>query len=435
VADFLSTCILNKKFQATIYYVLNDILYIDLVAGAARVSLKQLLISRGMASEAEPDFRTQQAMDSAPFRKDFTLGVGKLDAERQVKTDRLNFLSEQAKLSGPTSPYEVSFRGLTSGSMSRSTVMDQNSVNCIHVCPNPSQDYNELLTAGSIALSSDGQKITLRGTTSHEPIPGLPELAVLIFAPKVQLQCSPGKLHYTGCVAGLGTDSSGSPLWPDHDLNIPFDVRLHNTDFREINKLRMTISRLMRADDENPTVIKWSKGPIREMQRSIVRLVDELLLERRTRITPCNELDISWRLPAGTKPCLPEEHGSLAYHGEETDLLIPHKVLRVHDGGPFLECEEMARRVQDLISATYRTDDVTGVKDGEGMECELCGKVYDSYFSLRNHLSSPWHREEKNRLDHWAPPGKVQVRSQRGEERHSVTTPQQVRFTSNLNYR
>ena len=35
-------------------------------------------------------------------------------------------------------------------------------------------------------------------------------------------------------------------------------------------------------------------------------------------------------------------------------------MLRVADGGPFLECEDMASRVQDLISATYRTDDVTG---------------------------------------------------------------------------
>ena len=396
---YVREVLIDQIYIARIYYVLNDVVHLDLHCADNGLTFKEQLLAKEMAAEAEPDYRVKLARSNTN-----TTGI-RLDTAFTVTDDdynsphkRPNFTSQRAKLSGSTSPYEVSFKGLCESLLSKSVVVDRNSVNSVVLHHNTSLRYKELLTASSLSLSSD--KIQIRGSTLHDPLPGLPEIMTLLFAPSVQLHCNPGRLNYTGCTAGLGA-VNGAPIWPEHDLNVPFDVRIDDVDLNNINKLRMFISDLLQGDEDNPTTAHLTHQPIRQLQRKIWRLVQVILQKRREFIQPSSYINYGWEASAGT------DNFTLPGYREH-DVIKPLSVLRTPDGIE-LETPAVQSRVMKLQEDNYRTEQTTGTKEGgEGDTpyCALCNVYFKKTIALAAHLNGEAHSAEKERLDHWQPPSR-----------------------------
>ena len=397
----------NKQFIAKIQYLLNSILNVDLIDPVTGTSVKGYLLNSGKVSQAAADYRTEYAK----------MMLGQPEVQLQTVTipeplpDRERANETYAKLSGPTSPYEVEHTGLTDSAKSYRTVVDSNSVCSIIICPNPQDDFTELITASSVALSSSGCRIQLRGVTQHHPIKGFPDMMVLLFAPKVQLHTSASRLNYVGCVAGLGLGVNSEPLWPDHDLQVTFDHRILESDIVAINKLRMLTSTILEADDDDPSKFKYTVETIRKRQWEIktgLRALREGIASR-SRLTPPHEATTyTWRPANMTFNSQEAYEGSTKnYLGQDDDMLRPHSSLVfIHEEKYLnLESRKMRHRVKGLQEHVYKLNETTGVHSRELEECKLCNMRFDRARELRNHIdSTALHVTERKRLDYWTCP-------------------------------
>ena len=389
----------NKHFDAKVYYLLNNILHIDLIEG--KTSLRDWLLSKNKVSAAREDYRMEYARLMLGG-DEVQLQAVTIKSDSEFKRDVMK--SENCLLSGPTSPYEVQYSGLTDTARSFNTVIDKNSVCSVMICPNPSDTFTEMLTASSVALTSSGCRVQLRGVTQHFPVRGLPDMMVLMFAPKIQLQTTPSRLNYVGCRAGLGINEHSDPVWPDHDLHVTFDQRVLFSDIDIINRIRLAISSVLQADDENISKFKYTVQTIRQHQLKILKLVDELMMainDREPAIKHHEEMQYTWLPPYSTVNDLDI---SSKYPGEDSDILRPHSVLVFSENDIRVEHRNAKKRVKYLQQHVYQLNETTGVNSGQFLECELCDIKFNKSRELLNHIDSDAHLTECKRLDHWTRP-------------------------------
>ena len=407
--DQLRPILENKHFNAKVHYLLNNVLHLDLFDGTN--SLKQYLVEsrKFPVSVAQDNYRTEYAklLGGTDIKLEVVESKSETDGEQNE-----HFESKKCDLSGPTSPYEVEYCGLNNTARSYRTIVDQNSVCSIAVCTNPSDDFTEMLSASTVALSGSGCRVQLRGTTLHPPIRGFPDMVILLFSPKVQLHTTPSRLNYVGCIAGLGIDERGDPLWQDHDLQVTFDHRVLSSDIELINQIRLTISNILTADDDNPSKIKFIESQIKKYQNKIkndVRRLREGLNRRQRSIPHYENLVYAWRPNNFT-------HNSLElfpnkYSGENEDVLRPHSTLYYTDrSGNYLQIEPSykhddflitEKRVKKLQRYTHKLREQTSSNDGVYRECRLCKLTFDKFRELAVHLDSDAHLTELRRLDYW----------------------------------
>lgn len=122
---------------------------------------------------------------------------------------------------------------LINAGKSKRISVEMNSVNSV-LLDDPDQS-RRLLVAQTINQRSDDH-LVLRDTTFLPNIPGLATLLVLSFAPRMELRCNSRKTCYTGALCGLGPmdDCTGQAMFPDHDMEIQFDVEILIDDMNEV---------------------------------------------------------------------------------------------------------------------------------------------------------------------------------------------------------
>jgi len=127
---------------------------------------------------------------------------------------------------------------LTSVGHSKTIHVENNSVNSILLDDDPDQS-RRLLVAQTVKQGS-GENLILRNTTFLPSITGLATLLVLCFAPRIELRCNSRKTYYTGALCGLGpiNDHVGKGLFPDHDMEIQFEVEILIEDLNEVCRTR-----------------------------------------------------------------------------------------------------------------------------------------------------------------------------------------------------
>lgn len=113
-----------------------------------------------------------------------------------------------------------------------------NSVNSVLLDENFHRS-TRLLIAQSINQVVDSDRLVLRNTTLLPNVPGLAALLALSFAPRAELRRSPLGTYYIGALCGLGPldDFTERGIFPDHDMQIPFDVEISIDDLREVRHL------------------------------------------------------------------------------------------------------------------------------------------------------------------------------------------------------
>lgn len=123
---------------------------------------------------------------------------------------------------------------LTLGGKLRKINIDKNSVNSV-LLDNDLNQSKRLLVAQSI-MQSNRNSLTLRKTTFLPNIPGLAVLLAMSFAPRMELRCNSRRTYYTGALCGLGpiNNCTKRAIFPDHDMEIQFDVEITMDDVKEV---------------------------------------------------------------------------------------------------------------------------------------------------------------------------------------------------------
>ncbi|KAH9375608.1 hypothetical protein HPB48_017204 [Haemaphysalis longicornis] len=142
----------------------------------------------------------------------------------------------------------------------RSARVERTSVNSVLLNGEPQNPHPRLLVACHVSQSASSDHVTLRNTTLMPSLPGMHCLMPLIFAPYVELRTNPDRTEYTGALCGLGFESgSNLGLYPDHDMEVAFDVAFDDTDIHMVNLVRMMINAVLHSDP-GMSVVSWA-GP------------------------------------------------------------------------------------------------------------------------------------------------------------------------------
>lgn len=143
------------------------------------------------------------------------------------------------RLQGPFSPIEVKLIHMVINGMTKNVSVEATSVNSVllDTCPDNPKEF--FLVAQNITRDSKNPThLILRNTTLLPTTPGLTSLITLIFTPYMELRRSPMGTYYTGALCGLGYDRiTETSLFPEHDLEILFDVEITINDLRMVRRL------------------------------------------------------------------------------------------------------------------------------------------------------------------------------------------------------
>ncbi|KAK4320242.1 hypothetical protein Pmani_008893 [Petrolisthes manimaculis] len=275
---------LYRNFTVQIYSVVQGIvrarlLEHDLMQGSF-ISLNDLLISLGYAVRAEEVYLSKQNHE---LRAIYSCVVEETDHESM--TSDFSYLSlkfnsnpssfaGKVNLRGPDSPLLLKFAALTRTGGCKIVRIDDQSVNSTAIDLEPQNPHDKLLLAASVTLDPSESGITLRNTTLMPSIPGITTLCLLLFSPVAELRVNKIGTHYTGALFGLGChERSGVAIYPDDDIEYPFDINVTQDDLIMINKIRFLINAVLEEGEyvSDDMLVSTQK----QLRDFIIKLLDE----------------------------------------------------------------------------------------------------------------------------------------------------------------
>lgn len=296
--------------------------------------------------------------------------------------------SSYVRLRGPYSPLEIKFVNLTAAGKIKNVKISPNSVNCVLLDTEPEDQSQRLLVAGSISQSTHGNNLMLYNTTLMPRIPGLAALIVLIFTPHMELRRSALGTYYTGALCGLGYDPvTKTSIFPEHDIELIFDVEITLEDLQYINRLRHWINIGMQIN-----VTSECTDNMEEIIICQNRIKDALLklFYSRKRAAQTPELIRNfnkWNL---------YNESLLISPGKPTLLrnsIYPlHKALKLE---PHNDLEEILRNLKDLRALL--NEDPRKSKH-INLLCKLCKLKLLDVYDVQKHLYTKQHRQNEVEL-------------------------------------
>ncbi|NXJ92746.1 TDRD9 helicase, partial [Corythaixoides concolor] len=247
---------------AKVYSLVHSVLHVDLFRYSRcknLVNIRDVLIEECYAELAEESSVSQRSHDllkgsfSDQVNKEEKTPVQR-EKEKHLIERLLNILSDKksgapthkVQVCGPFSPYEVKCYSMTRVSQFRHTFIQKDSINSVIVHDAPEDPFQQLLVAASLSSSATGSAVILEETSLMPPIPGLPALLCMLFAPAIELRVDKSGKCFTGVLCGLGwSQTCGAPLYQENDMELTFDVRFGVEDIAEINNLRTAINKLL----------------------------------------------------------------------------------------------------------------------------------------------------------------------------------------------
>ncbi|XP_060606288.1 ATP-dependent RNA helicase TDRD9-like isoform X2 [Ruditapes philippinarum] len=404
--------VLNHKLIARPFSVVHGVLRVDLIhitQQHGQFYVRPRLVEMGFADEAEESSLSKQSYEQRveeymKARNLFGRATQKGTLLGEPKADWLNVASlgatgcdlgarqkgNRVHLNGPTNPYEMSFFNMTNVGRLRATKIEQDSVNSISIDDEPHDPHQRMMVAGFVGLNPNGSSVVARDSTIMPSIPGLPALILLMFTPVAEFRVDPQKTRYIGAICGLGTDPVyGHSELPDHDIEVPFDVKFNDEDISKINAIRMAINF---AIGNQTQVAAWGPDAVCRIQNNARKKMMELIQKRRDpcevispqRIYEWNQVDPDDVIPHSVDV------------GDEAQLLNYHSAIQLDiDDSDVSEItkqkEMMLKHVQYLRqvvkSNTKRTPTL----------CELCDVSCPTTQLLALHLEMQKHkRNEEN---------------------------------------
>ncbi|XP_037687633.1 ATP-dependent RNA helicase TDRD9 [Choloepus didactylus] len=250
-----------------VFSAVHSVLHVDALrcAGAhGVVSVRDVLVREGFAELAEESYESRQSHEflKGLFSKSAeSNSVIETSVPSPVKDDEkylIRILLEsfssnklgtpncKAVLHGPFNPYELKCHSLTRVSKFRSVWIEKESINSVIISDAPEDLHQRMLVAASLSVNATGSTMLLRETSLMPHIPGLPALLCMLFTPVMELRVDRDGKCYTGVLCGLGCNpTTGTPVLPEHDIELAFDVHFNAEDIIEINIVRAAINKLV----------------------------------------------------------------------------------------------------------------------------------------------------------------------------------------------
>ncbi|VDI64301.1 ATP-dependent RNA helicase TDRD9 [Mytilus galloprovincialis] len=211
--------VINKNFIGQLYSIVGGILRLELMESPDRgiqLSINKELIKKGFADEAEETYLSRQNHEQREME---AISNSVVSPSRLLQEEKPTFKDRQSdwfsvslgnnrpasskgrrtvkqKLNGPHNPYEMMFNSLTNVGRLRSVKTDPDSVNSVAIDNEPQDRYDRLMVSGRDRENK----------------------------------------RYIGSICGLGVDrDQRHSLFPEHDMEITFDVEIDNKDISQVN--------------------------------------------------------------------------------------------------------------------------------------------------------------------------------------------------------
>ncbi|KAL0112947.1 hypothetical protein PUN28_012296 [Cardiocondyla obscurior] len=297
------------------------------------------------------------------------------------------------KLQGPYSPIEIELSHLVTIGLTKKVTVEGSSVNSVLLDTCPSNPKELFLVAQSISRDvNNTDHLRLRNTTLLPTVPGLAALIVLIFTPYMELRRSPMGTYYTGALCGLGYNSiTERSLFPEHDLEILFDVEFTINDLRKINKLRHWMNVAMHFNHKSEIVDD------EEHHDMIINCQNQI---------KCAFKDVIFKTRKSIEPVLVSNFGKWNRY-DETLFLVPsrktsgksniyglHKALELNERNDQLE--ELIKHLLELEALAHQDPLEVSIAP---VSCKLCQVTVTGIINLRAHLCSTRHTTKLQVID------------------------------------
>ncbi|KAF7466743.1 Hypothetical predicted protein [Marmota monax] len=197
----------GRALLVKVFSVVHSVLHVDVYrySGAQDVvNIRDVLIREGHAELAEESYESKQSHEvlkglfskSAENVVDASVpSPGKDDEKHLIRillesfsSNRLGAPNCKAMLHGPFNPYELKCHSLTRISKFRCVWIEKESINSVIISDAPADLHQRMLVAASLSVNATGSTMLLRETSLMPPIPGLPALLSMLFAPVMELR-------------------------------------------------------------------------------------------------------------------------------------------------------------------------------------------------------------------------------------------------------
>ncbi|XP_012057161.1 PREDICTED: probable ATP-dependent RNA helicase spindle-E [Atta cephalotes] len=296
-------------------------------------------------------------------------------------------------LQGPYSPIEVQLVHLVTKGLIKKVSVEATSVNSVLLDTCPENPKGIFLVAQNIIRNSKNLgQLSLRNTTLLPITPGLTSLITLIFTPYMELRRSPIGTYYIGALCGLGYNrTTEESLFPDHDLEIMFDVEITMNDLRMINKLRHWMNIAMHFNARSEIVDEDAHHDITvNCQNQIKNAFKNVIYKTRNKIDPVSISNFGkWNRYDETLFLVPARETS-----KKSNVYSLHKALELNERNE--ELEEMIRHLLELETLAHQDPREKSI----GLViCKLCLAEIYGIINLRAHLCSEHHKKKQQMID------------------------------------
>ncbi|CAF2860578.1 unnamed protein product [Rotaria sp. Silwood2] len=303
-------------------------------------------------------------------------------------------LSQPVTLSGPYSPLEVNHSSCHYATKMRRVQIDGEPINSVDLEEEQHCNYRRLLVAFGVHLSQARQIVSLRHTTLTPSIRGLPALIAMIFAPSIELRLAEEGKTKTGVLCGLGFNPvTNTSLYPDHDMDIGFDVQISTEDLVRINEIHKQMKLALYSAES-----AGNKDLMRSVQRIITTDLQKLVVPFSKNFY-FNVICLYYRLLEAKRP--PNRNNyfeTFQWNRLNPDDRIPKMAEDVS-----LDHLKLFPRHDDIIIRTVEIDNEYRLKMITTFMCQITCQLCDMDFNFTSdlfaHLSSSQHRELVQQLD------------------------------------
>ncbi|KAF8774277.1 ATP-dependent RNA helicase TDRD9 like protein [Argiope bruennichi] len=397
---WFKTQVSGQKLFAKVYSVVQNVIRVELVTRAEDgqiISLNKSLIDLEYAERAEESLASKQNHEQrdkiASYKSSnsiiFENNIAK-DFEvswREAKNyNDITKTGRTIELRGPYNPLEVSYCGLSNVDRFKSVKIERDSVNSVSLNAQYQDTYNSMLVASRVGVGHNTGELILRNTTLLPKLRGLPSIVCLLFAPYAEFRTDKARKSYTGALCGLGFNPmTGEPLYPDHDIEIAFDVEINLEDIMQINSIRMAFNLLLHSDCD---ALQYQTNPVSLIHEETRKTIINLLLKKRTPMEP------KYYHRPGRWNQIPQDQLLDAQSEEGAN---DHDVLPLHRSAALVTFE-MDEDLTEHLNNLYKMVKYGISTEYKLIRCKLCSVDLRSTRDLLLHLDSDKHVKKESSL-------------------------------------
>ncbi|GFR02577.1 ATP-dependent RNA helicase TDRD9 [Trichonephila clavata] len=392
--QWFKTEVSGQTLYAKIYSVIQGTVRMELIKQAhdgTILNINQQLIKLEFAEPAEESFASKQNHELRSNAKDYSSSSiisesSSRDLElswNEAEDENIKKTGRTVKLHGPFNPLEVSYSGLTHLDRIKCTKVERDSVNSVSFNSEPQDSYYSMLIAASVGVGQNNMELILRNTTLLPKIRGLPTLICLLFTPYAEIRTNKDRTAYTGALCGLGFDPvTGESIYPDHDIELAFDIEITLDDIREINAIRMGFNLLLNSENDS---LQYGTNPVSLIHENTRKTIIQLLQKKRAPKEP-----IYFTKSGRWNQILPELllEASVENRADCIEVLPLHKPSSLAS----FELDSMSQHLKEL----YNMVDCGTSTDLQVIRCKLCSIDVTSTRELVKHLDSDKHQTKEN---------------------------------------